>query len=147
MLAWAIVSVTLLSAAPVRADVIMGPRPADPCPDGMRGAACMGHGTDYCVFHHCTSDESCDNGATCEEVSLCMGTYDCGYGEPASAALGRCEEGACSEGTCEEVRVCTGGCDCNASGSGAAPQAPAALLLGVLVLARSIRRGRRRGDR
>jgi hypothetical protein len=138
----AVVSAAILLSARARADVVMGPPPLDDCPDGTRGSACFGHGTDVCVPDRCSSDDDCDTGQSCEELALCIGEHDCGGGETSATVEGRCEEGACSEGTCERIEVCTGGCDCDVSGPGSAGATPALLLLGACWMASRLRRRR-----
>ncbi len=118
---WLSLTVLVWSAA-ASADVV-GPMDSIDCPTGASESSC--HGSQYCSPDRCTDDDDCANGATCEELDLCMDTRTCGgwntdeYDEVEGACAG---DGVCSEGTCESVMVCVpepifrdagGGCSCS----------------------------------
>jgi hypothetical protein len=102
---FAIVAIAVaVAAGPARADIIADP-PTD-CPAGTVGSnECVPH----CQVIACANDGDCDQGRTCQAVSMCMADIKCerGEGRPVRAALptwGRAS--ICDQGTPEQVMVC-----------------------------------------
>lgn len=97
----------LFVGATAGADVVSPP--PEECPVGSSGHTC--HGGPYCGLSECTDDSRCDDGMTCQEVQLCVGSHQCpgriDEGTTHQTSEGLCGEGGeCDSGACETVRIC-----------------------------------------
>lgn len=128
-------AVCLAGVSTARADVV-GP-PTLKCPEGFPVQSC--HGTEYCGFTTCTTQDQCPANSACAEQRWCIHEFYCGRWLPDATVPmtqtyeGSCAKGeSCAKGTCKTIRACTPvlpdrGCSCqlgDAPGDG-----PAAVLL------------------